>query len=196
MDRIKEISPKEDRKYTYADYLTWQENNQWELIDGVPYMQAAPSWQHQAISAALISQFYNYLSGKDCQVFAAPFDLRLPIIEEQDEDVTNVLQPDIVVICDKDKLKGTGYYGTPTLVIEISSPSTNRADKIFKFNKYEKAGVNEYWIVEPDGKFVSVYVFQSENKYGRPELYTEDDKIKVTVFPDLLIDLNAVFASV
>lgn len=126
--------PKEDRKYTYADYLTWQEDNQWELIDGVPYMQAAPSWQHQAISAALISQFYNYLSGKDCKVFAAPFDLRLPKLEEQDEAVTNVLQPDIVIICDRDKLKGTGYYGTPTLVIEISSPSTTRTDRVFKFD--------------------------------------------------------------
>lgn len=187
---------KENMKYTYADYLTWPENEQWELFDGIPYMQAAPSWQHQAVSAALLSQFHNYLSGKECQVFASPFDLRLPNREEKDEETNNVFQPDIVVICDKNKLKGTGYFGTPTLVIEISSPSTSRTDRVLKFNKYEKAGVKEYWIVEPDGKYVSIFTLQEDKRYGRPESYTEENKVKVSVFPDLLIDLSQIFASI
>ncbi len=187
---------KENRKYTYADYLTWPENERWEIIGGAPYLHAAPTWQHQALSVALLSQFYNYLLGKTCQVFASPFDLRLPEGNEKDEDSTFVLQPDILVICDKSGLKGTGYYGTPTLVIEISSPSTAKNDKILKFNKYEKAGVKEYWIVEPEGKIISVFTLQENNRYGRPEAYTETDKVKVSVFPELIIDLAPVFASI
>lgn len=188
--------PQEKRKYTYADYLTWPENERWEIIDGIPYMQAAPTWQHQAISTALLSQFYNYLSGKPCQVFASPFDLRIPEKNEKDEDTTFVVQPDIVVVCDRSGLKGTGYYGTPALIIEISSPSTAKSDKIWKFNKYEKAGVKEYWIVEPESKIVSVFTLQENNRYGRPELYTETDKVKVAAFPELIIDLAPVFASI
>lgn len=188
--------PQEKRKYTYADYLTWSENERWEIIDGVPYMQAAPTWQHQAISAALLSQFHSYLTGKSCQVFASPFDLRLPEKNEKDEDTTFVVQPDIVVVCDKSGLKGTGYYGAPALIIEISSPSTAKSDKIWKFNKYERAGVKEYWIVEQESKIVSVFTLQENNRYGRPELYTETDKVKVAIFPDLIIDLEPVFASI
>lgn len=188
--------PQENKKYTYADYLTWQGEERWEIIDGAAYMQAAPSWQHQAISGQLLKQFLTYLDEKPCKAFAAPFDLRIPDEDEKDEDTTNVVQPDIVVVCDKDGLKGTGYYGTPALVIEISSPSTTRRDKVLKFNKYEKAGVKEYWIVEPDGKFVSVFTLQADKRYGRPETYTEENKIQVSVFPDLFIDLNSVFISI
>ncbi|HHW02464.1 MAG TPA: Uma2 family endonuclease [Thermoanaerobacterales bacterium] len=188
--------PQENKKYTYADYLTWPEDERWEIIDGVPYMQAAPSWQHQTISVELTRQFANFLQEKPCRVFTAPFDLRLPEENESDDETTNVLQPDIVVICDNKGLKGTGFYGIPELIIEISSPSTSRKDKVLKFNKYEKAGVKEYWIVEPEGKFISVFTLQENKRYGRPETYTEKDKVKVSVFPDIIIDLALVFASI
>ncbi|MCR4431001.1 MAG: Uma2 family endonuclease [Tepidanaerobacteraceae bacterium] len=188
--------PQENKKYTYADYLTWPEDERWEIIDGVPYMQAAPSWQHQTISVELTRQFANFLQEKPCRVFTAPFDLRLPEENESDDETTNVLQPDIVVICDNKGLKGTGFYGIPELIIEISSPSTSRKDKVLKFNKYEKAGVKEYWIVEPEGKFISVFTLQENKRYGRPETYMEKDKVKVSVFPDIIIDLAPVFASI
>ncbi|MHB8125119.1 MAG: Uma2 family endonuclease [Desulfitobacteriaceae bacterium] len=188
--------PQSDKKYTYADYLTWPEDERCEILDGVPYMQSAPTWQHQSISRELMLQFGEYLRNKPCQVFAAPFDLRLPESEEKDEDVTNVTQPDIVVVCDTSKLKGTGYYGTPTLLIEITSPSTSKIDRLYKFNKYEKAGVREYWIVEPEVKIVSVFVLQNNGRYGRPDVYSEEDQIKVSVFPDLTIDLKPVFENI
>ena len=184
---------KEDRKYTYADYLKFPNYERWEIIDGIPYMQAAPTWQHQSISRELMLQFGGYLSNSQCQVFAAPFDLRLAELEEKDEDVANVYQPDLLVICDKSKLKGTGYYGVPSMVIEILSPSTVRHDRLLKFNIYEKFGVKEYWIVEPDAKLVSVFVLQDNNRYGRTELYTETDNVTVSIFPDLVIDLSKVF---
>ncbi|HUX47395.1 MAG TPA: Uma2 family endonuclease [Desulfosporosinus sp.] len=186
----------ENKKYTFADYLTWPENERWEIIDGVPSMQAAPTWQHQAISRELLTQFNNYLKDKPCQVFASPFDLRLPETNEKDEETTFVVQPDILVICDNEGLKGTGYYGTPTLVIEISSPSTARSDKVWKFNRYEKAGVKEYWIVEPDGKFISVFTLLPNNRYGRPDSYTETDMVEVSVFPSFIVDLKPIFENI
>ena len=184
---------KEDKQYTYAAYLKFPNEERWEIIDGIPNMQSAPTWQHQSISRELMLQFGGYLNNHQCQVFAAPFDLRLPKFEEKDEDVTNVYQPDLLVVCDKSRLKGTGYYGVPDLVIEILSPSTVRNDRLLKFNFYEKVGVKEYWIVEPDAKLVSVFTLQDNNRYGRTELYTETDHVTVSIFPDLIIDLSKIF---
>lgn len=185
-----------DKKYTYADYLTWVEDEKrWEIFNGVPYMQSAPTWQHQAISSELMLQFGEYLRNTPCRIFSSPFDLRIPESGEPDEETTFVCQPDLLVICDKAGLKGTGYYGAPTLIIEISSPSTVRKDKLFKFNKFEKAGVKEYWIIEPDGNIVSVFTLQDNKRYGRPDVYSDEDKISVSTLPDLIIDLKLVFAN-
>ncbi len=189
--------PESKEKYTYADYLTWPEGERWEIFDGVPYMQAAPTWQHQSISSELHRQIANYLVNSPCRVFTAPFDLCIPELNEVDEEISNVIsQPDIVVICDESKLRKTGYFGTPELIIEITSPSTARKDKLIKFNKFEKAGVKEFWIVEPEQKIVTVFVLQENNRYGRPEVYAEEDKINVSIFPDLSIDLKPVFTGI
>lgn len=196
LKRCKIPMPQEERKYTYADYLTWPEEEKWEIIGGIPYMQASPTWQHQAISLELSRQLANFLQGNPCQVFASPFDLRIPDTNEKDEDTENVFQPDIVVICDKTGLKETGYFGVPSLIIEISSPSTAQKDKVLKFNRYEKAGVKEYWIIEPEGKVVSVFTLQDNNRYGRPDTYTEEDKIQVSIFSDLIVELKPVFEGI
>ncbi len=188
--------PQSDKKYTYADYLAWPEDERWEIIDGVPYMQAAPTWQHQAISGNFFAQFHDYLKDKPCRVFAAPFDLCIPEYNESDEEISNIIsQPDIVVICDESKLRKTGFFGIPSLIIEITSPSTARKDKLLKFNTFEKAGVKEYWIVEPENKLVNVFFLQESNRYGRPEIFSDEDKIQVHTFPDLVIDLKLVFAN-
>lgn len=185
-----------NKKYTYVDSLTWPENERWEIHDGLPYMQASPSWQHQEILGALFNQFYNYLNGKLCRVFSAPFDVRLPDAGQTDEETTFVVQPDITVICDSKKLKGTGYYGVPDLIIEITSPSTSKVDKIIKFNRYEKAGVPEYWIIELEGKVVTVFTLQENRRYGRPEVYPEDGNIIVDTFPDFTVDLKLIFRNI
>lgn len=188
--------PIEDKKYNFSDYLNWPDEERWELIDGVAYMLSAPTWQHQAISGEIFTQFNIYFKNNPCRVFSSPFDLRIPEFNEKDEETTTVVQPDILVVCEKERLKGSGYYGVPSLIIEITSPSTAKIDKILKFNKYEKAGVKEYWIVEPDVKIVNVFTLGENNRYGRPELYTEEDKVTVTIFSELVIDLNSVFAEV
>lgn len=184
---------REYKKYTYSDYLTWPDYERWEIYEGVPSLQSAPTWQHQAIARELLTQFNVFLKGNSCQVFAAPFDLRLPEGNQKDEETTFVVQPDLLVICDKKGLRGTGYYGTPALIIEISSPATARNDKVVKFNRYEKSGVREYWIVEPEGKFISIFTLQENGCFGRPEVYTEESKVRVTVFPELVVDLGLVF---
>jgi len=184
--------PKPEQKYSYADYLTWNENERWELLDGVPYMQAAPSRIHQEISMELSTQFHTYLKGKTCRVFAAPFCVRLDV-QTNDNDVKNVVEPDITIVCDRSKLDERGCKGSPNMIIEILSPTSGKNDKLIKFNKYEKAGVKEYWVVEPDQKLISVFILQANGSYGRPEIYSDEDKIKVSIFPDLEIDLKPVF---
>ena len=188
--------PKETKKHTYADYLSWPENERWEIIDGIPYLQSAPKWQHQRISSELHRQLSNFLIDKPCWAFASPFDLCLAEYEENDDDISNILQPDIVIVCDQTKLRKTGYFGIPNFIIEISSPSTARQDRVVKFNKYEKAGVAEYWIVEPEGKYINVFTLQENKRYGRPEAYTEEDKVPLSLFSDLTIDLAAVFEDI
>ncbi len=188
--------PQEKGNYSYADYLTWPEGERWEIIDGLAYLQAVPSPLHQEILIGLSAQFYQYLSGKPCKVYPAPFSVRLiKDGEKENEDIKVVVEPDITIVCDKAKIDGKGCHGAPDLIVEIISPSSIKMDKLIKFNKYEKAGVKEYWIVEPEGKLVSVFVLLDDQRYGRPEIYTEDDKIKVSIFPDLMVDLKPVFDS-
>lgn len=188
--------PQEERKYSFADYLTWSEDERWELVDGVPYMQAAPSPIHQEVLNNINVQFHNYLSGKPCKVYPAPFCVRLINGNEKtNDDIKKVFEPDISIVCNKSKIDERGCIGAPDLIVEVMSPSSVKMDRVEKFNSYEKAGVKEYWIVEPQGKIVSVFVLQSNNRYGRPEIYTEEDKITVSIFPNLIVDLSVVFPS-
>lgn len=187
--------PKSEQKYSFADYLTLDENERWEIIDGISYMQAAPSRIHQEILMELSRQISNYLAGKPCKVYSAPFCVRLDV-EKNNNDIRNVVEPDITIVCDNSKLDEKGCKGTPDMIVEILSPSTGKMDKVIKFNKYEKSGVKEYWILEPDLKLVSVFLLQPSGRYGRPEMYTDENKTKVSIFPDLEIDLKTVFTTV
>jgi len=182
---------------SYADYLTWPEDERWEIIDGIAYMQATPSPIHQEILIGLSVQFHHYLSGKPCKVYPAPFSVRLTQDNEsKNEDIKKVVEPDISIVCDKSRIDSKGCKGAPDLIVEIISPSSVKMDRFTKFNSYEKAGVKEYWIVEPEGKLVSVFVLQANQRYGRPEVYSEEDKINVSIFPDLTVDLAPVFAGI
>lgn len=181
-----------ERHYSYADYLNWNEGERWEIIDGVPYMQATPSREHQGILMALSAQFYNYLKGKTYRIYPAPFCVRLDA-ESDDKKVRNVLEPDITIVCDSSKLDDKGCKGAPDMIVEVLSPSTGKKDKLIKFNKYEKAGVKEYWIVEPESRLVNVFLLQPDGRYGRTEVYSDEDKIKVSIFEDLEIDLKEIF---
>jgi len=187
--------PDLERVYTYSDYLNFPEDERWELIDGVPYMLSAPLWEHQFISGALFGQLFMQLEGSPCNVVAAPFDLMLPYKDEKDEDVSTVVQPDILVICERSGLKGTGYKGVPDFIIEILSDSTARYDKTKKLDKYEKIGIKEYWIVDPEKEEVLVFVLNN-GVYGKPDFYFNNDKVKLKSLENVEIDLEAVFNSI
>ena len=181
-------------RYTYKDYLSWDNDERWELIHGHPYsMTPAPSRRHQELSLELLRQFANFLFGKPCKVYGAPFDVRLPEADERDDDVQTVVQPDISVVCDHTKLDDRGCKGSPDLIVEIMSPSTARKDVKEKFLLYEKAGIREYWIVDPAAKTVVVFKQVEDRRFGRPEVFSEEDTVTVGIFTGLTIELGAVF---
>ncbi|MBI5207591.1 MAG: Uma2 family endonuclease [Candidatus Firestonebacteria bacterium] len=185
---------KQAQKYTYGDYLTWPDDERWELIDGEAYnMTPAPSRFHQDILRELFLQFAEYLKDKTCKVYCAPFDVRLPDKNEKDEEIETVVQPDIVVICDKSKLDDKGCIGAPDLIIEIVSPYTVQKDLKEKFSLYEKKGVKQYWIVYPDDKMVMVFNLGKNKEYGKPKIYSKEDKIEVGIFRSFVIDLKMIF---
>ncbi|MDD3270016.1 MAG: Uma2 family endonuclease [Syntrophomonadaceae bacterium] len=191
-------SPKTDRKCTYADYLNWPDEERWEIIDGVPYdMSPAPSTKHQTISMELGRQFANYLLDKDCQAIIAPFDVRIPAGDEKDEEIKTVVQPDIVVICDRSRLDKSGYRGAPGLIIEILSPATGKKDLQEKYRLYERSGVKEYWVVFPSEELLEVYQLIDDNnlRYVKTGTYQSNDRISVGILPELEIDLSLVFTN-
>jgi len=180
---------RKDESYTYADYASWNTENRYELIDGMPYMMSpAPLRAHQGISSNLHREIAIFLKGKTCRIFAAPFDVRLNAAAGDN----TVVQPDLVVICDRSKLNDTGCSGAPDMVIEILSKSSASRDIVLKFNQYLKAGVREYWIVDPDSKTVRVNILENGRYYA--SAYAETDTLPVHVLEGCVINLAEVFA--
>jgi len=187
-------SEKRKERYTYADYLNWRNDERWEIIGGEPYlMSPAPSSEHQRILMEIASQLHTYLRGKNCTVFPAPFDVRLSQGEEKDDETENVVQPDLVVVCDRDKIDKRGCKGAPDLIIEILSYSTAKKDLNDKFNLYEQTGVKEYWVVFQGEEVVEVYQLNDSKRYEKSGTYHSSDQIKVGILPELEIDLSLVF---
>ena len=184
--------PAEETRYTFADALTWGEDERIEIIDGEAYMMAPPLRVHQKILRALFMQIANFLDGKQCEVYPAPFAVRL--FEEngdRPEDVDTMVEPDITVVCDPDKLDKYGCKGAPDMVIEILSPSTRRHDLAVKYRLYQRAGVREYWIVDPDRKTVQVSKLE-DGLYNAADVYTSG-AVPVGLWEDFSIDLSQVF---
>lgn len=184
------------KRYTYADYLTWIDERRRELIDGFIYLMSAPKRIHARISVKLNTLIDLFLDKKmgGCHVYHAPFDVRLSTNNETaDDKIYNVVQPDICVVCDLSKLDDKGCIGAPDLIVEVLSPSTLKKDWNYKFNLYEAAGVREYWIVDPDGKVVYVFLLQPDGEYDDGTVYNVDQKAPVRIFEGLEIDLEKVF---
>jgi Uma2 family endonuclease len=187
-----------NKRYTYADYLTWLDDKRRELIDGfVHLMSPAVSRPHADISSNIMWEIKWYIKKHKghCKVYTAPFDVRLPANGEKENDkIYTVVQPDICVICDPSKLDYRGCLGAPDMVVEILSPSTMRYDHLKKFDLYEASGVREYWIVNPFARSVSVYLLQENGKYDEGMFYEEGlDKVPVHIFGDLILDRNDIF---
>ena len=173
-----------NKAYTYSDYITWQIKERLEIIKGKILQMAAPSTRHQRISGHLHVSFVNSLSNKGCEIFSAPFDVRiLP---------NTVVQPDLCIICDPSKLDNKGCVGAPDLIVEILSPSNSKTEMKYKFDIYEEAGVKEYWVVFPQQDCLIIYALDEHNKYRGLKPYTEDDIAQSTVLSELSVDMKEI----
>jgi Uma2 family endonuclease len=184
------------RRYSYADYLLWTDEKMREIIDGIVYLFSAPVRKHEESTVAFVSRAWTFIrkrKGK-CKVYTAPFDVRFPIDgETDDKKIYNVVQPDIVVVCDPAKLDEKGCIGAPDLIVEVLSPSTFKYDCNYKFNLYEAAGVKEYWIVDPKAKTARVFLLQPDGRYDFGTVYECNQKAPVHIFEGLEIDMNELF---
>ncbi len=179
--------------FTYGDYLTWPDEERWEIIDGEAFaMTAAPALDHQELLAELVTQFRTFLRGKPCRIFPDP-DVILPRADEADDQVRTVVRPDLVVVCDPAKMDGKRIRGGPDLAIEILSPATASHDCLRKRRLYEQAGVREFWLVHPADRIVTVFHLGSDGTYGKPLYHDRESKVAVSVLPGLEIDLGLLF---
>lgn len=198
------LAPEPGKLYTYSDYITWNDGKRYELIDGVayemdapprselidgiPFILSAPTRRHQEILFELAVQLRNFLKGKPCKVYVAPFDIHF----NADGADNTVLQPDISIICDHSKLTDAGCNGAPDLAIEILSPSTTQRDRLVKLKVYEKYGVREYWIVEPENNAVTVYTLENGRYFVN--VHTEAGTVPVNILDGCVIDLTEIFS--
>ena len=183
----------QEKPYTYGDLLAWDDGKHYELYDGALVAMASPSDVHQEILFEIGRQLGNFLVGKPCKAYPSPFDVRLfDTDKDRPEDSETVLQPDLIVVCDKSKVDRYGVHGAPDLVIEILSPSTQERDWREKYALYQKAGVREYWICDPVGRFVAVHILR-DGQYSNPIFYTWSAKVPVSIWDDFSLDLSTVF---
>jgi Uma2 family endonuclease len=174
-----------DRRYTWTDYQNWPEGERWEIIDGVAYnMSPAPSTRHQRVAGNFYGVLYRLLAGKGCQPFMAPTDVRL---SEND-----VVQPDILVVCDPGKITPSHIEGAPELVVEILSPGTSARDLREKKWLYQKSGVREYIVVDPLELYAQRFLLSSEGRYGELEVFGPEDAIPLVVLDGLTVYLREI----
>lgn len=198
MPKITQLSQLDlNRTYSYADYLTWQFTETVELIKGkIMLMSPAPNVKHQRASMNLSRVLANFFLRQKCQVFAAPFDVRLYDRKKSilaNKEIHSVVQPDLCVICDPDKLDAQGCNGAPDWIIEILSKGNLKKELQIKYALYAESGVSEYWLVYPYEQAVHQFVLNESGNYELKQMYADDDMAVPHLFPDLAVDLSEVF---
>ena len=183
------------KTYSYADYLKWQFEERVELIKGKIFkMSPAPARRHQRISGVFQGELYKFLDNKTCQVYSAPFDVRLtPLKSDQKNKIYTVVQPDICVVCDPSKLDDKGCIGAPDWIIEILSPGNSQTEMKNKFEVYQENGVKEYWIADPTSEVIFSYILNEEGKYVGLQPFVLEDNVTSHVFPDFKLSVADIF---
>ena len=182
-----------NKTYTYADYFKWRFEERVELIKGRIFrMSPAPNRMHQKLSGHIFTRLSVFLDGKKCQVYSAPFDVRLPRKSKEDREIITVLQPDICVICDLEKLDERGCVGAPDLVVEILSPGNNSKELKNKYEVYEESGVREYWVVSPQDQTFTVYKLVN-GTFQASRTMVEGDMVKSVAIEGFSLDLSDLF---
>jgi Uma2 family endonuclease len=197
---IKVEEPESPVGFTYADYLTWNFKERIELIRGKIFkMSPAPTSFHQRISVNIETEISIFLKGKKCKMFHAPIDVRLkgkPFRKKKlrDDEITTVVQPDIIVVCDEEKLKDNrSVDGAPEFIIEILSPGNTKTETKYKFDLYEENGVEEYWMAYPEFKQIHVYLLNEKEEYSKPLIYEDNEHISSVVLNGLRIPTTEIF---
>lgn len=181
---------KSQGEYTLDDYYALPDDIRAELIDGQLYLMAAPSLKHQWLQVQLTMVLGQYIKSKHgkCMLFTAPLDVQL------DCDIWTMVQPDILILCNRDMALENKVYGAPDFIVEILSPSTRRKDKTIKLRKYREAGVRECWMVDPEKEVVEVYLFRNRDMDVLPRVYTFDDVVPVGIYEgDCKVDFPDMF---
>ena len=183
--------------YSYADYLTWPMDVVAELIQGKLFKKAAaaPNRIHQRVSLKLSVKLYQFLEGKTCQVYEAPFDVRFPKDSKEDHRIFDVVQPDICVVCDPSILDQRGCIGSPDLIVEILSPGNSKLELKQKFDLYESREVKEYWIIQPEHQTMTIYTWVN-GTYLPSLLFTTGDVIESQVVKGFKLDLEEFFSDI
>ena len=189
------VLKRDTERHTYSDYLTWSRDYGDELINGTAYVREppSPSQSHQWIVLELGRQAANALEDKPCHVYVAPFDVRLPKSNEQDEQVDTVVQPDVLIVSDLKKVDARGIRGAPDWVAEVLSPSTARHDRTLKLSAYERAGVREVWLVDSVNRTLTIYQLEA-GKYERATTLELKGQTDLTAVPGVTIDWDEVLA--
>jgi len=183
--------------YSYANYLNWLFPERVELIAGKIFkMSPAPSRAHQEVAGRIFLKIGNFLEGKQCKIYSAPFDVRFPKESKADKNVYTVLQPDICVICDKSKLDARGCIGAPDLVVEILSPGNTKTELLHKYRIYEEFGVKEYWVVSHGDQSILIYTLNEMGKFEPSKIFALSEKITSTVLRGFELALDDVFEDV
>jgi Uma2 family endonuclease len=186
-----------NKRYTYSDYIVWKFQERVELIKGRLFKMVAPNLVHQKISSNLHGFLWSHIKGSDCDVFTAPFDVRLPLPKHKikGNKINTVVQPDLCVICDADKLDKQGCVGAPDLVIEILSPGNSKKEMKDKYNLYEEAGVLEYWVVDPERRNILVFLLDSKKQRFSvvAPILTDEDILKSKAIEGFEVPLAEVF---
>lgn len=191
---IEDIVAEPSAEYTIQDYLSWQFDEMVELIRGKVFrMSPAPTSNHQRISIKLIGKILQVLENKKCELFHAPFDVYLPIKHPKTGKPNTVVQPDITVICDPEKIKEHGCVGSPDMVIEILSPGTRKKDIQIKHELYEECGIHTYWLVFPKEEIIEVFELDDNGKYQRVGGFSDDDELTSQLLPGLKITVKNIF---
>ncbi|MFZ5952423.1 MAG: Uma2 family endonuclease [Candidatus Rifleibacteriota bacterium] len=184
---------KKKKVWSYADYCEINDGKRYELIAGKIYAMNAPTTEHQRVSIKVLKQFLDYFDDKPCEVFHAPVDVALRKKGKADHEIFDVVQPDLLVVCDEKIIEKRGIFGTPDLVIEIFSPSTASHDNIRKRRLYEENGVKEYWLIGTEDRLIRVYKLDKDRHYRYEEVYDASSTFAVAQFPGLEIDCGKIF---
>jgi Uma2 family endonuclease len=192
---IQEVQePDHSLTYTYADLYNWNFIERLELLRGRIFQLGAANTKHQRVGGKLYNKLYDFLKGKTCEVFIAPYDVRLPVKNrKRDDQITTVVQPDVCIFCDPDAIDERGACGIPDLIVEILSPGNPGHDLLEKYDVYQEVGVKEYWIIDPIKEIVMVSILEEQGKFAPTKIFTEDQVLAPRCVPGFTISTKELF---